>query len=197
MDAIVLLKQDHGNVEGLFERFEHLDPEDLGQRATIRDHVLEQLAVHAAIEEQFFYPAIRERVPDARALTLESLEEHHLVKLALAELEKLDPAHERFDAKMTVLIENVRHHVQEEEDDLFPKVREAFTNEELEQIGEAMATGKTVSPKRSHPLIPDTPPFNLLLGPPVAAFDAFVNAGRDAVSQLRKPSGKKPEQRAS
>ena len=80
--------------------------------------------MHAAIEEQVFYPVARATVPDTEDIALESLEEHHIVKWVLSELDGMDPAAERFDAKVTVLIENVRHHVEEEESEFFPKVRD-------------------------------------------------------------------------
>ena len=188
MNAITLLRQDHGNVEELFRRFEELGDGDHAAKANLRDNILEQLAVHAAIEEEAFYPAIRSRVPSVEADVLEALEEHHLVKLALNELEKLAPAHERFDAKMKILIENVRHHVEEEEGEggLFDQVRNEFTVEELENIGESMEKLKAVSPKRAHPFIPDVPPFNLILGPGIAVLDKAINLGKGAVGALLK-----------
>lgn len=188
MNAITLLRQDHGNVEELFRRFEELGEGDNTAKAQLRDSILEQLAVHAAIEEEAFYPAIRGRVPTVEADVLEALEEHHLVKLALNELEKLAPTHERFDAKMKILIENVRHHVEEEEGDggLFDQVRNEFTVEELENIGESMEKLKAVSPKRAHPFLPDVPPFNLLLGPGFAVADKVITFGRERVEALLK-----------
>lgn len=186
MNAITLLRQDHGNVEELFRRFEQLGEGDVEAKAQLRDNIIEQLAVHAAIEEEAFYPAIRGRVPEVENDVLEALEEHHLAKLALNELEKLAPTHERFDAKMTVLIESVRHHVEEEEGDggLFDQVRNAFTVEELENIGESMEKLKAVSPKRAHPFLPDVPPFNLILGPGVAIVDKAINFGKERVGAL-------------
>ena len=188
MNAITLLRQDHGNVEELFRRFEELGEGDHEAKGHLRDSILEQLSVHAAIEEEAFYPAIRGRVPDVLDDVLEALEEHHLVKLALNELEKLAPTHERFDAKMKILIENVRHHVEEEEgkDGLFDQVRNAFTVEELENIGESMEKLKAVSPKRPHPFLPDVPPFNLILGPGFAVADKVFNFGKQRVNALLK-----------
>lgn len=188
MNAITLLRQDHGNVEELFRRFEELGEGDNAAKANLRDNILEQLAVHAAIEEEAFYPAIRGRVPEVNDEVLEALEEHHLVKLALNELEKLAPTNERFDAKMRVLIENVRHHVEEEEGDggLFDRVRNAFTVEELENIGESMEKLRAVSPKRAHPFLPDVPPFNLILGPGFAVVDKAITFGRERVTALLK-----------
>ena len=103
----------------------HKQRQDLVQRIT------EALSVHASIEEEIFYPAARRAVADATGDVLEALEEHHLVKLTLAELEMMDPSHERYGAKVTVLIENVRHHVEEEEGELFPTVRKALDPAQL------------------------------------------------------------------
>src|SRR3954463_13266685 len=106
MNALALLKSDHANVEALFKEFEALEPDDMTGRRRVVDHIIEQLSVHAAIEEMVFYPAVREANEEARSDVLESLEEHHVVKWLLSELESLPPAHERFDAKVTVVIEN-------------------------------------------------------------------------------------------
>ena len=191
MNALTLLKQDHGNVEELFHRFETAKPDDVEELARVRDLVVQHLSRHAVVEEQVFYPAIRARLGDENAFTvLEGLEEHHMAKLALSELEKLAPTHERFRAKFTVLIENVRHHVQEEEEDLFPQVRDNFTVEELNTMGEQMEQAKDVAPTRPHPFVPDVPPFNILLGVPIAVLDGAITAGREAVGRLVHTNGK-------
>ena len=126
MDAITLLRNDHRSVEKLFKRFEKAGDGALVERRTIVDRIVEELSVHASVEEQVFYPVCRATVPGVEDLTLESLEEHHVVKWLLAELADLDADAERFEAKTTVLIEMVRHHVEEEESELFPKVRAAL-----------------------------------------------------------------------
>ena len=185
MNALTLLKQDHGNVEELFHRFETARPDDVEELARVRDLVVQHLSRHAVVEEQVFYPAIRARLGDEHAFTvLEGLEEHHAAKMMLSELEKLAPTHERFRAKFTVLIENVRHHIEEEETDMFPQVRDAFTVEELNEMGEQMESAKEVAPTRPHPFIPDVPPFNVLLGVPVAMLDGAITAGKEAVGRL-------------
>ena len=94
------------------------------------------------IEETIFYPAAREAVPDTGEHVLESVEEHHVVAWMLSELMHLDPADERYDAKMTVLMENVRHHVEEEEEELLPQSEEILGDEELARLGEEMAARK-------------------------------------------------------
>lgn len=170
MDAITLLKNDHRAMEQLFKRFENAGDRAFVQKRDIVDRIIEELSVHAAIEEQVFYPATRALVPEVEDIALESLEEHHLVKVVLSELEKMDPADERFDAKVTVLIENVRHHVEEEESDYFPKVREALGRNDLADMGDTMEAARATAPTRPHPALPDTPPWNVV-GLAVGAVD--------------------------
>jgi len=169
MDAITLLKQDHKTVEKLFKQFEK-SKQPAEQRKLARQ-VVKELSVHAAIEEMVFYPAVRERMPAVEDTVLEALEEHHIVKWVLSELEDMKPDHERFKAKMTVLIENVRHHVEEEESELFPEVRKVVKRKELAEIGEALEKAKKSAPTSPHPRAPDTPPGNLVAGPAAGAVD--------------------------
>ena len=158
MDAITLLRDDHKTVEQLFKRFEKAGDEAYVEKRQIVDRIIEELSVHAAIEEQVFYPVARATVPDTEDIALESLEEHHIVKWVLSELDGMDPASERFDAKVTVLIENVRHHVDEEETEFFPKVRNELGRKALAELGEAMDDAKRSAPTHPHPRSPDAPP---------------------------------------
>ena len=162
MDAIAMLKTDHAEVEKLFKRFEKLGPRAKKTKGDIADKVVAALSQHAVIEEQVLYPTVRERLPDEDELVLEALEEHHVAKWLLSELHDLTPDDERFDAKFTVLAENVRHHVKEEEGELFPKLRKEFTRSELDELGKALAAAKKVAPTTPHPRAPDEPPDNLL-----------------------------------
>jgi hemerythrin superfamily protein len=164
MDAITLLKDDHHTVELLFKRFEQAGDRANVQKRQIVDRIIEELSVHTAIEEQVFYPVARASVPATEDIVLESLEEHHIVKWLLSELVDMDPAHERFTAKVTVLIENVRHHVKEEERDFFPKVREQLGRDELAELGEALADAKKSARTRPHPRMPDAGPANVVVG---------------------------------
>jgi hemerythrin-like domain-containing protein len=152
MDAIALLKADHAEVEKLFKRFEKLGPRAKKTKGDIADKVVAALSQHAVIEEQILYPTVRERLPD----------EHHVAKWLLSELDDLTPDDERFDAKFTVLAENVRHHVKEEEGELFPTLRKEFTKGELEELGKALAAAKEVAPTAPRPRAPDEPPANLI-----------------------------------
>ena len=164
MDAITLLKDDHQTVEQLFKRFEQAGDEAHVQKRQIVDRIIEELSVHAAIEEQVFYPVARATVNGTEDIALKSLEEHHIVKWLLSELTDMDPAHERFDAKVTVLIENVRHHVEEEENDFFPKVRKQLGRNELDDLGQALADAKKSAPTKPHPRMPDSGPANVVAG---------------------------------
>ena len=179
MDAITLLKDDHKTVEKLFKSFEKAGDRAYKTKRDLVDDMIKELSIHAAIEEQVFYPEIRRLVPDEQDDILESLEEHHIVKWVLSELEGLDPEHERFEAKVTVLIEQVRHHVEEEESDMFPAVREAVGRKQLQEIGEAMEQAKKVAPLRPHPRSPEEPPGNIVAGAAAGAMDrAREAAGR-------------------
>ena len=164
MDAITLLRDDHRAVERLFKRFEKAGDRAHVEKRQIVDRIIEELSIHAAVEEQVFYPVARATVPDTEDIALESLEEHHIVKWVLSELADLDPSNERFDAKVTVLIENVRHHVEEEEQEFFPKVRGQLRRKALGDLGDAMAAAKKFAPTHPHPRSPDEPPGNVVVG---------------------------------
>ena len=184
MDAITLLKDDHNRVEQLFRRFEKAGDRAYVEKRDIVDRVTEALAIHAAIEEQLFYPVVRATVPGTEDIALESLEEHHIVKWVLSELDPMAPQDERFDAKVTVLIENVRHHVREEEDDFFPRVRDELGRNALNDLGDAMAEARKTAPTHPHPRSPDTPPGNVVVGAAAGVADRIG----DTVSGLAQGS---------
>lgn len=175
MDAITLLKKDHDTVEKLFKRFEATSDAALVERRTIVDKIIEELSQHAAIEEQIFYPVTRATVGDVDDEVLEGLEEHHIVKWLLDELEHMDASDERFKAKVTVLIENVRHHVEEEEGDYFPKVRSELGRNDLTDLGDAMEKAKETAPTHPHPRSPDTPPGNVVAGAAAGVVDRVAD----------------------
>ena len=181
IDALKLLKQDHEEVEQLFEEFDHAGDRAHKTKEKIVRSLIEDLAKHAAIEEQIFYPAVRELTGDDGAV-LEALEEHHVVKWTLSELDGMDPEDERFDAKVMVLKENVLHHAKEEEREMFPKVREALTPAELRMLGEELEKAKRAAPTRPHPRSPDEPPGNLVAGTAAAILDR----GRDLIRDILK-----------
>lgn len=185
-DAIALLKKDHREVEQLFKRFEKAGENAHKTKGALVASMIEALSRHAAIEEIVFYPAIRREVPKAESAVLEALEEHHVVKWLLSELEGLDPAAERFDAKATVLIESVRHHVKEEEQELFPTVRARIERRRLVELGAELRDAKRRAPTHPHPRSPDEPPGNLLVGSAVAVMDKARDVGKRTVDRVRE-----------
>jgi hemerythrin superfamily protein len=151
MDAIALLKDDHKAVEKLFKQFEKLgDDASPASKKNIVDQVITLLTQHAHIEENIFYPAARTAAPDTKEHVLESVEEHHVVAWMLSELRGADPSDEAYEAKMTVLMENVRHHVEEEEKEWFPQVRKAMPRQQLQDLSDRMQAAKADAP--SNPL---------------------------------------------
>jgi hemerythrin superfamily protein len=193
MDAVTLLRNDHKTVEGLFKKFEKAGPNAHKTKQDLVEKIVQELSIHAAIEEQVLYPAARESVPDATDEVLEALEEHHIVKWVLSELDGMDPTDERFTAKVTVLIENVRHHVDEEEHELFPELRKAMKRKELEELAQALEKAKEVAPTHPHPRVPDTPPANVIVGVAAAAVDKAEDTGK---STVRKIFGRSKERKA-
>jgi hemerythrin superfamily protein len=137
MKATDLLKKQHKTVKALFKKVE--DTEDARRRRQLMDEIANELKIHTKIEEEIFYPAVREiGTSKAEELVDESFEEHHVVDLVLAELPKVDPEDERFAAKMTVLSELVQHHADEEEKEMFPMCDKKLGRERLQQLGEQM-----------------------------------------------------------
>ena len=142
MDATKLLEKDHREVEALFKKFEGAGDNATKTKQDIADTIIEELTIHAEIEEEIFYPAVKSEVDEAVDVVLEAVEEHHVAETLMEEIKRLTSEDEQFDAKVTVLIENVRHHKDEEEQEMFPKVRKAFSKEELESLGQRMEAAK-------------------------------------------------------
>jgi hemerythrin superfamily protein len=123
-DALDLLKQDHDAVDKLFKRFEKLGEDEQGKEDCV-SQICEALTIHASIEEEIFYPAVREKLADGEDVMDEAEVEHEGVKRLVSELERMSPGDDLYDAKVTVLSEYVKHHVREEENEMFPKVKKA------------------------------------------------------------------------
>ena len=145
-DAIVLLRDDHSEVRRLFREFQKAGTTDT-RKGAIVDKVIELLTVHTYIENEVMYPQVRQLLPDLEDDILESYEEHHVADVLVMELSQLSPGDERFEAKTTVLIENVTHHMDEEEQDWFPKVRDGLGRKTLQELGEALLTAKGQAPR--------------------------------------------------
>ena len=141
MNAFTLLKNDHQKVAGLLEKLEDTTERALKTREDLFTQLKNELDIHANIEETIFYPVL-EKAEESRDITLEAFEEHRIVKQLLAELEESSKDDEVWTAKFTVLKENIEHHVEEEEGEMFKKARKVLSEEEIETLGTRMEKAK-------------------------------------------------------
>jgi hemerythrin superfamily protein len=173
-NAIELLTADHAEVEQMFRQLES------GVQGPARDQlvgdVIRELSIHAAIEEQVVYPAMRKALPDGETLVQEAIDEHQRVKETLAAIEKADAPAER-EPLLVRLMGDVRHHVDEEETELFPKLQASVGRDELQELGAKLAAAKKLAPTHPHPHAPNTPPGNIVGN----AAAAVIDKARDAL----------------
>jgi hypothetical protein len=151
MEVFELLKADHEKASGIMEKIDQTTERGIKTREELFTQLKSELDLHAELEEQYFYPALEE-ADETRDITLEAYEEHKLVKQLLAELEAEPKDDEQWTAKFTVLKENVEHHVEEEEGELFKKARRVLGKERSEEIGsqieQAKQQGKAASARK-------------------------------------------------
>ena len=141
MDAIRLLKDDHEKMKKLLKDLEATQERDTSRRERLFTQVKEELTVHEVIEEEIFYPALKEH-QKAKEIVLEAYEEHGVVDMVMAEIEQVPFDDERWGAKFTVMKENIEHHIEEEENEMFAQARDAFEKAELEELGKRMMDRK-------------------------------------------------------
>ncbi len=142
MDALTLLKDDHDKLKKLLK--EGGKKESVQDRRSSLSEIAHEFRVHEKIEEEIFYPALKEH-PRARDIVLEGYQEHHVIDVLLRELEAMPPTDERWAAKLKVLTENVEHHIEDEEDDMFAKAKRIFDDKELDALGSQMEEMKTAA----------------------------------------------------
>ena len=152
-DAIVMLKDDHKEILSIFHDFEKAGDNALKTKGRLVDKLIELLTVHTYIENEVMYPRVRQLVPDLEDDILESYEEHHVADLLIKELAGMRAEDERFRAKTMVLIENVRHHMDEEENEWFPHVRDSLGRNQLQELGAAMKKARKDAPPPPEPSI--------------------------------------------
>jgi hemerythrin superfamily protein len=141
MDALTLLEQDHQKVKKLMGEIEKTTQRGMKTREQLFNKLVTELTIHEKIEEQIFYPAVKERATSSQLeeLVTESYEEHHFVDMVKGEIENTPFDSEEWAAKFKVMMENIEHHAfEEEEGKMFPKVRRAFKKDELEDLGTRM-----------------------------------------------------------
>ena len=146
-DAIVVLKDDHKKIRTMFRQFRAAGENAHVRKGKLATQIIEELTVHTYIENECMYPEVRALLPEVTDDVLESYEEHHVADVLCLELHAMKPDAERFVAKMTVLIENVEHHMDEEEQEWFPKVREGVGRKKLGEIGARMLEMKKTAPR--------------------------------------------------
>ncbi len=176
-DMIDVLIADHREVDALFTELERggQSPE---QRKRLVSVVIAELVRHSVAEEQYLYPTTREVLPDGDAEADHEIREHAEAEQMMKELEGLEVDDPRFDQTLASLISSIRHHISDEEGDLFPRLRQACSPAKLRELGRLIEAVKQLAPTRPHPSAPDTPPWNKILDPSAGLVDRI----RDALS---------------
>lgn len=178
MNPIQLIKQDHRTVRGLFRRFASADR--TADKQKLAQEIIEELSVHAALEEQLIYPLLEACGEQTQERVFNALEEHHAVKLILAELDKLPADHERFDAKMHVIRESVESHIEEEESALLPRLDAMLDADDRKALAASFVEMKQTAPNYPHPGAPDSQPAALIAG----LIAKVTDAGKDVVRMI-------------
>ena len=165
---------DHREVEGVFGEIE--SSSDPSNRRDLVEHVITELVRHSVGEEQYLYPTARRVLPDGEQVADHELKEHAEAEEVMKELENTDEGDPKFDALVRRLIEDIRHHVEDEESELLLKLRDACDGAELVELGKKFERAKKMAPTRPHPSAPDKPPANKILGPGVGLIDRMRDA---------------------
>ncbi|MGW7267012.1 hemerythrin domain-containing protein [Streptomyces sp. NPDC054842] len=182
-DVIRELTTDHEEVEELFTNIEELPSGD-PQRKQYADQVTMELVRHSVAEEAYLYPAVRRHVPGGDTLADRELEDHAVAERTMKDLEGCQADDPEFDRLMSRLMTEIRTHVADEENNLFPRLRESCSQEALDELGDKVRQAKKTAPTRPHPSAPDKPPANKLLAPGAGLVDRM----RDALSGRGKDS---------
>ncbi|MFE1285710.1 hemerythrin domain-containing protein [Streptomyces sp. NPDC058751] len=176
-NVIAELTTDHREVEEIFGRIDRCAPGDK-DRKVYADQVTMELVRHSVAEEAYLYPAVRKHVPNGDALADREIEDHSKAERLMKDLEGYGADDPEFDRLLGTLMLEIRAHVADEEQNLFPMLRAACPPEALDDLGDKVRQAKKVAPTRPHPSAPDTPPANKLLAPGVGMVDRL----RDALS---------------
>ena len=174
-DVVAELTTDHREVEELFGRIESLPPGD-EQRKTYADQATIELVRHSVAEEAYLYPAVRGFLPDGDRVADKEIEDHARAERTMKELEGVEGDDPDFDRLIGKLMTEIRSHVRDEEDNLFPQLRAAASRDELMELGEKVRQARKTAPTRPHPSAPDTPPANKLLAPGAGMVDRVRDA---------------------
>ncbi|MEV7994951.1 hemerythrin domain-containing protein [Streptomyces sp. NPDC086077] len=181
-DVIAELTTDHQEVEELFGKIEALPAGDK-KRKVYADQAVMELVRHSVAEEAYLYPATREFLSDGNKVADKEIEDHAEAERTMKDLESVDADDKEFDRLIGELMTEIRSHVRDEEDNLFPRLRAAMSEDQLMELGDKVRQAKKTAPTRPHPSAPDTPPANKLLAPGVGMVDrirdALTGRGKD------------------
>lgn len=175
-DVTSVLVADHRAVDQVFGELESGNSPE--ERRALADHVIAELVRHSVAEEHYVYPAVRRSLPNGEQLADRELSEHAEAENTMKDLDGLDPTDPRFDQLLGQLISAIREHVEHEESELFPKLREHIGQADLQALAEQVLKAKESAPTRPHPMSPDKPPMNKMLEPGAGLVDRM----RDALS---------------
>jgi hemerythrin superfamily protein len=172
-DVIEVLEHDHREVEQMFQELESLrgasTDDAKRRRKELADQVTIELVRHSVAEEVLVYPHVEAKI--SREEADHAREEHKEAEKTLARLEKLDPDDPAFDDELATLMAEIRHHIEDEEGEMFAHMREAIDEKDLRQLGTAVETFKKVAPTRPHPNVPNDPISRVAAGPAASLFD--------------------------
>ena len=194
MQLVKLIRQDHRAVRSLFRKFEQASRR--AEKQKLGQQIIEELSVHASLEEQLVYPLLRERQARLEDSVLNALEEHHAVKLVLAELDAMTADAERYDAKIHVVQESVEMHIEEEETSLLPRLEKLLDRDEDRRLAQMMREMKLTVPNHPHPSAPDTPPGNLIAGLAAGVMDTGKDIVRGWTNMAKAQGSRRVRQRA-
>lgn len=152
--ATQMIRQDHKKVEGLFRKVEQTKGAQAKRR--LAENAMAELEIHAALEEEIFYPAVKKEVDDGSSMVQEAIQEHQTVKQLIAELKGMGEANDEFESQFSQLVENVQHHVEEEENEMLPKVEDSELDlnslgAEMAQRRQELQNGGRATKKRASP----------------------------------------------
>ena len=168
-DVIELLEHDHREVEQMFAEYEQATSKE--QKETLRDRIIIELVRHSEAEEQAVYPLIRKSIDNGDQIIEHEIDEHSKAERIMKELDTMSADDPQFGVLMQQLMDDIKEHVAEEENDVFPQFRSKVDPEELQKLGTTVEHLKKIVPTHPHPLAPDHPPFNALLGPGAGLVD--------------------------
>ncbi|WP_435612926.1 hemerythrin domain-containing protein [Streptomyces sp. bgisy159] len=171
------LVTDHREVEEIFGRIEALPTGDKNRKVAA-DQATMELVRHSVAEEEYLYPAVREHVADGDAIADREIEDHSRAEQIMKDLEGCDAGDPEFDRLIGMLMTEIRSHVVDEEENLFPKLQAACSPDALDTLGDKVRKAKKMAPTRPHPSAPDTPPANKMMAPGAGLVDRM----RDALS---------------